>query len=109
MIRILLFLKLKKITQRAFAEYHSKRNFVERVHAAENEVLSRHGPFSSKQKYPNATVGTSAHRENIEEMAEDGTVCLKQARFDGHSLTSVRRESSKVFETKKGRGSFFLY
>ncbi len=28
-------------------EYHSKRNFVERVHAEENRVLSKHGPIKS--------------------------------------------------------------
>ena len=29
LVRLLTFLKLKKITQVSFAEYHSKRNFVE--------------------------------------------------------------------------------
>ena len=33
---------LDKIRQRAFAEYHSKGNFVERTHAAENDALLRH-------------------------------------------------------------------
>lgn len=32
-------LKLHKLTQVSFAEYHSKRNYVERVHAEENRVL----------------------------------------------------------------------
>ena len=36
MARLLQFLKLEKITQVSFAEYHSKRNYVERVHAEEN-------------------------------------------------------------------------
>jgi hypothetical protein len=45
LVRLLKFLGLKKILQVSFAEYHSKRNFVERVHASENFALSRHGPF----------------------------------------------------------------
>ena len=39
--RMLRFLNLDSISQLSFAEYHSKRNFVERVHAAENQVLSQ--------------------------------------------------------------------
>ena len=42
LVRLLNFLKLDKITQVSFAEYHSKRNFVERAHAEENRVLSKH-------------------------------------------------------------------
>ena len=48
LVRLLKFLDLDKVTQRSFAEYLSKRNPVERVHAAENSALSSHGPFSSK-------------------------------------------------------------
>lgn len=55
LVRLLNFLKLHKIKQVSFAEYHSKRNFVERVHAEENTVLSKHGPFSSKVVYPKAS------------------------------------------------------
>ena len=40
LVRLLKFLKLKKIVQVSFAEYHSKRNFVERVHSIENFALS---------------------------------------------------------------------
>ena len=47
-VRLLKFLDLDKVTQRSFAEYLSKRNPVEQVHAAENSVLSSHGPLSSK-------------------------------------------------------------
>ena len=44
-LSLFLILRIGKITQRAFAEYHSKRNYVERLHAVENDVLSRHGAF----------------------------------------------------------------
>ncbi|CAH3031611.1 unnamed protein product [Pocillopora meandrina] len=47
LVWFLKFLNLDKVTQRAFAEYLSKRNLVERVHAIENRVLSSHGPFCS--------------------------------------------------------------
>ena len=41
------FLKLQRVVHVSFAEYHSKRNYVERVHATKNEALSKHEPFSS--------------------------------------------------------------
>ena len=46
---LLRVLKLHKISQMSFAEYHSKRNFVECVHAEENRVLSKHRPFGSQK------------------------------------------------------------
>lgn len=58
MARLMNFLKLVKITQTSFAEYHSKCNFVERVHAEENRVLSKHGPFSSSSVHINAVTGS---------------------------------------------------
>lgn len=48
LIRLLKFLDLDKASQRSFAEYLSKRNFVERVHTVENKVLSDHGHFLPK-------------------------------------------------------------
>ena len=41
----------------SYAEYHSKRNPVERVHAAENEVLSRHGAFSNNEIHSSPETG----------------------------------------------------
>lgn len=52
------FLRLHRITQVSFAKYHSKHNIVERIHAEENRVLSKHGPFDSKQMHPLAPTGT---------------------------------------------------
>lgn len=68
LVRLLLLLNLDKITQCSIAEYHSKRNYVERVHAEENRVLSQHGPFKSNKVYPSARLGTEHHRANIEAM-----------------------------------------
>ena len=88
--RILSLLNLSKISQRSFAEYHSKRNFVERVHASENLALSRHGAFNSKQIHPKAEVGSAQHLENMEKMADDVKDCLAQARFAGRFLQCFR-------------------
>ena len=57
---ILKCLKLEKIIQVSFGEYHRKRkrNYVERVHAEENRVLSKHRPFKSNCVHPNATTGS---------------------------------------------------
>ena len=66
-------LNLTKIIQTSFAEYHSKRNFVERVHSEENRVLSSHGPFNSKPIHQNAKPGTDEHIENMEAVAEEAS------------------------------------
>ncbi len=79
-------LNLSKISQRSFAEYHSKQNFVERVHASENLALSRHGAFNSKQIHPKAEAGSAEHLENMGKMADDVRECLSQARFAGRFL-----------------------
>ena len=65
LVRLLHFLRLDKVVQISFAEYHSKRNYVERVHAEENRVLSKHRPFSSTYVHKKATVGSLQHKENI--------------------------------------------
>ncbi len=77
--RLLVFLKLDKITQVSFSEYHSKRNFVERVHAEENKALGRHGPFRSNTIHSDADVGSEEHKENMEHVATEVIQCLKQA------------------------------
>ena len=46
-------------------EYYNKRNFVESVHAKENHVLSKHGPFCSTPIHKNMTVGSKEHAENM--------------------------------------------
>ena len=76
MARTLRLLSLRKISQRSFAEYHSKRNFVEKVHAMENTALSRHGAFSSQQIHGKSEPGTTEHLENMEKMAKDVKNCL---------------------------------
>lgn len=88
--RLFNFLDLDQITQVSFAEYHSKRNFVERVYAEENRVLSKHGPFSSSAMHHLAKAGTQEHVNNMEYAAEEVRNCLTQASFGGKFLMSYR-------------------
>lgn len=57
LVRPLKFLNLDKATQRSFAEYLSKRNFVERVHAVENTGFSKHGVFDTHKIHKHADPG----------------------------------------------------
>ena len=93
LVRLLMFLNLEKVTQVSFAEYHSKRNYVERVHAEENRVLSKHGPFKCDCIHKNVITGSDQHRENMEEMATEVTHCLRRASFGGnlYTVTEVLR------------------
>ena len=90
MVRLLRFLKLDKILQISFAEYHSKRNFAERVHAEEDRVLSKHGPFSSHEVHQRSVTGSKEHRENMEHMADEVSKCLQAATFGGKQLQCYR-------------------
>ena len=91
--RLLNLLKLDKICQTSFAEYHSKRNFVERAHAVENlvsspdhtwsgdetkenRVLSRYGPFSSTMVHQIKPPGSKEHVENMECVASEVVKCI---------------------------------
>ena len=67
--RLLKYLNLDRVSQILFAEYHSKRNFVERVHTAENEALSK-TVFRSNSVHEKVKVGSKEHKENMEEMAK---------------------------------------
>ena len=88
--RLLKFLKLKKIIQVSFAEYHSKRNFVERVHAIENFALSRHGPFSSCMLHQRSAPGSQEHKENMEAMANEVQQRLNACQYAKKPLQSFR-------------------
>ena len=90
LVRLLRLLKLHKITQVSFAEYHSKRNYVERVHAEENRELSKHGIFCSKSIHENASIGSKQHKENLEHMAEEVRKCISQGSFGSKHLMCFR-------------------
>lgn len=105
--RMLKFLNLDSISQISFAEYHSKRNFVERVHAVENEVLSR-DIFSSKSIHEKAEPGSKEHKENMEEMACRVEKCIKQAKFNGKFLQVFRGVADNVVFDDDERLQTFL-
>eukprot|EP00112_Aurelia_sp_Birch-Aquarium-sp1_P021836 Seg5972.1 transcript_id=Seg5972.1/GoldUCD/mRNA.D3Y31 product="hypothetical protein" protein_id=Seg5972.1/GoldUCD/D3Y31 len=87
LIRILKYLNLSSICQVSFAEYNSKRNFVERVHATENTMLSRHGPFSSTKVHAKNDTDEK-HRANIEAMSSDVIQCLAHCKFGKRNVLS---------------------
>ena len=45
LVRLRWLLGLKAVVHVSFAEYHSKRNPVEQVHAAHSKELEKHGSF----------------------------------------------------------------
>lgn len=79
LVRLQRYLGIKKVTQVPFAEYHCKRNPVERVHAPEEKALAKHGPFGKVTQEPN----TAEHRQVMEEMAEEVRGVFSHAKFGG--------------------------
>ena len=75
------------VIQVSFAEYHSKRNYVERVHAVENDLLSRHGRFKVDTTLK---AGTSEHQLRMEKMADEVIECLSHGRYGGSPLQVFR-------------------
>lgn len=111
LVRLLKFLDLDKVTQRSFAEYLSKRNPVERVHAAENNALSSHGPFSSKMIHKNASPGSKQHKENMESMAREVIQCIGKEMYNKETIKCFRgigSEEKFIFTDEEGLKSFGL-
>ena len=99
LVRLQKLLNLDRVVQMSFAEYHSKRNFVEQVHATEDKLLSRHGPFSSSEVHNNCNIqpGSKQHVDNMEKMTENVINCLSQGRYDGKSLEAFRGVKDEWF------------
>ncbi len=99
LVRMARVLGLKSITQKSFAEYHSKRNPVERVHAVENRVLSNE-VFTSKGVHKDYLKGDQQHLENMEHMAGEVKKCLEKAQYGGRPIVTqrgIRPEENFVF------------
>ncbi len=113
LVRLLKLLNLDKVVQVSYAEYHSKRNFVERVHAVEDQLLGRHGTFSSNlvHKDMNISPGSVQHTENMEKMSEAVVNCLQQGRFDGEQLKAYRgiKNSMFLFNDEQQLKTFLSY
>jgi hypothetical protein len=97
--RLLVVLQLKSITQKSFAEYHSKRNPVERVHAVENRALSNE-VFTSTGVHEKYEKGDKKHLENMEFMASKVKTCLEKAQYGGraiHTQRGIGNEDNFIF------------
>ena len=109
--RLVKFLDLNKATQSSFAEYLSKRNFMERVHTVENKVLSDHGPFSSKQVHEPGSPGGKEHKENMERMAQDIVECIGKGVFNKEQIRCFRgigSEENYIFGDEEELKNFSL-
>ena len=89
LVRLMRLLNLMSVTQKSFAEYHSKRNPVERVHAVQNHALSNE-QFTSKGVHSVCEIGDQKHRENMEHMAEEVRKCLSHTQYGGKPCLSLR-------------------
>ena len=110
LVRLLQYLNLDIAAQLSFAEYNSKLNFVERVHAEENKCISGHSIFDSKPIHKSFVVGDEKHKENMEAMAKEVVNCISQGSFSGHPLSCVRgiRDDEYIFDDEKELRQFLL-
>ena len=97
LVRLQRLLRLKAVVQISFAEYHTKRNAVKRVHAVHTKELEKHGPFN----VPLLNVDMLEHETKIEEMSDSVLDVLKGAKFAGKYTTVMKGvgcEKSFVFD-----------
>ena len=108
LVRLLRLLNLSMVVQLSFAEYHSKRNYVEHVHAIENELLSKHGTFKldtvSKE-------GSLEHQKAVEDMANELIECLGHGQYGGESLQAFRgiKPCDFVFDDEETLKNFMAF
>ena len=104
LVQLLRYLGLTKICQVSFAEYHSKRNPVECVHASEEKVLAKHGPFKTPKYDPH----TEEHKGEMEEMAEEVRISFGQGKFAGNPILCVRglKGEDYVFDDEEEMHNF---
>jgi len=80
-----------------FCGISQQKDFVERVHAEENCVLSKHRLFNSHRIHKNAVVGSEEHKQNMECMAEEVCSCIQSATFNRKYLLYFRGIKTKDF------------
>jgi hypothetical protein len=106
LVRLRRLLGIEKIIQVAFAEYHSKRNPVERVHAQHTKELEKHGPFHfNTALHPN----TNEHVDSLNKLRDDIREELNMASFGGtHTLVmnGIGDEENFVFNDSKNLEEF---
>lgn len=80
LVHIARVLKLKSVSPKSFAEYHSKINPVESVHAAQNHTLSNE-QFSSKGIHSEYEKGDEKHKISMEHMADEVRKCQANTQY----------------------------
>ena len=85
-VRLQKYLGVNKVVIASFAEYHGKRNPVERVHAAEEKELQKHRTFHVVEKEPDS----EEHMATMENFASDVGGVLSQASFGGKHIQVIR-------------------
>ena len=103
LVRLARLLQLKTVTQKSFAEYHSKRNPVERVHAVHNHALSNE-QFSSKEVHSEYEIGDTGNKEIMEHMAEKVRQCLMHTQYGGnpcHALRGIGADENFIFDDEE--------
>ena len=94
LVRVRRLLKLEQIIQVSFAEYHSKRNPVERVHAAHTKEQEKHGPFQVHELH----IDSEEHKSKMGEMREEVQGVLQVAKFGGeHTMVMKGSEGEENY------------
>ena len=106
--RLLVVLQLTSITQKSFAEYHSKRNPVEQVLAVENRALSNE-VFTSTGVHAEYEKGDKRHLQNMEFMASKVKTCLDKVQYGGrpiHTQRGIGNDENFVFNDEEQLSNF---
>ncbi|KAK3107079.1 hypothetical protein FSP39_006642 [Pinctada imbricata] len=101
LVRMAKYLNLDRILQIANAEYYSKRNFVEIVHASVNLHIQRQAVLSSSKIFSEVQPGSDEHHKNMECVAEDLVQTIQNAKFGGHYIKCFRGIGHTVDDDKK--------
>ncbi len=78
----------------SFAEYNSKRNFVEHIQADENKCLQKHAIFGDLKS---STPETTEHREEMACFVKEVSDALKDASFGGAPILCYEGVSDEQF------------
>ncbi|CAC5422873.1 SGSM3 [Mytilus coruscus] len=84
------FLNLDRVIQISNAEYYSKRNFVEIVHASVNLHIQRLGIIKSSSIFKEPEAGSQEHIKNMDAVAEELQHVIQNASFGGHKIQCFR-------------------
>ena len=77
---------------------------MEHVHASEEKVLAKHGPFKTPKHNPH----TEEHKREMEEMAEEVRIVFGQAKFARNPILCVRglKGEDYVFDDEEEMHNF---